>query len=85
MDALLEERRGESGLSKLMRRCVEGKFQEPRSRAYAAVQAAIVEMEGEAAGSIGRGGTKGPKGTKGPLRAFLPTFRKLCSFSFCMG
>ena len=75
MSALEEDHRGVSGLSRLVRGCLDGKLPEPRSKAFLAVQEALGKASAEAV----------PKDRRGSVRAFLPTFRKLCSSSFCIG
>eukprot|EP00903_Cladosiphon_okamuranus_P009391 g8955.t1 len=75
VSALVEDHRGISGLSRLVRGCVDGKLPEPRSKAFLAVQEALARASAEAV----------PKDGRAPVRAFLPTFRKLCSSSFCIG
>lgn len=75
LSALEEDHRGVSGLSRLVRACLDGKLPEPRSRAFAAVQEALAKASAENV----------PKDKRGPVRAFLPTFRKLCSSSLCIG
>ncbi len=75
VDALVEDHRGISGLSRLVQGCLDGKLPEPRSRAFAAVQEALAKAAAENV----------PKDRRAPVRAFLPTFRKLCSSSLCIG
>lgn len=72
---LEEDHRGISGLSRLVRGCLDGKLPEPRSKAFLAVQEALAKASVETT----------PKDRRAPVRAFLPTFRKLCSSSFCIG
>ncbi|CAM9837984.1 unnamed protein product, partial [Ectocarpus sp. 6 AP-2014] len=81
VSALEEEHRGISGLSRLVRGCLDGKLSEPRSKAFAAVRDALAKAAIGAAAAA----ENVPKDKRGPVRAFLPTFRKLCSSSFCIG
>ncbi|CAM9621662.1 unnamed protein product [Hapterophycus canaliculatus] len=77
---LEEDHRGISGLSRLVRICLDGKLPEPRSKAFSAVQEALAAASAAAAAAA-----NGSKDKRTPVRAFLPTFRKLCSSSFCIG
>ncbi|CAM9320936.1 unnamed protein product [Scytosiphon promiscuus] len=77
---LEDHHRGVSGLSRLVRGCLDGKLPEPRSKAFAAVQEALAKASAAAAVAA-----DGSEDKRTPVRAFLPTFRKLCSSSFCIG
>ncbi|CAN0102551.1 unnamed protein product, partial [Ectocarpus fasciculatus] len=85
VSALEEEHRGISGLSRLVRGCLDGKLPEPRSKAFAAVREALAKAAVGAAAAAAASAENVPKDKRGPVRAFLPTFRKLCSSSFCIG
>ncbi|CAB1101473.1 unnamed protein product [Ectocarpus sp. CCAP 1310/34] len=83
LSALEEEHRGISGLSRLVRGCMDGKLPEPRSKAFVAVRDALAMAATGAAAAAAAENVS--KDKRGPVRAFLPTFRKLCSSSFCIG
>ncbi|CAM9861710.1 unnamed protein product [Choristocarpus tenellus] len=80
IEVLLGEHKGVTGLSRLVQLCLSDRWLDPKTKAYAAVQAALIKAAVER--ETGIRSRAAVKEDLRALRAFPSTFRKLCLCAF---